>query len=873
MSSIVRPARGSWRLLGCWSVLFAACGSTPGGGASGTGGGMANGGHAGAAAGASGRGGSNGGGGANGGSSGSNGGGAGAGGASAGGSGGVAGVSGGGGAAGAAASGGAPAGGAGGVSGTGGAGGVGGTGAAGGVGGAGAAGGVGGAGGAAGLGGLGGPGGIGVGGASGGPGGSGGAGSPCVGVCGSTLAIQPTRMVYDGSRDRLYVTIQGGADQYPNTITAIDPRAATVTASTPIGSDPDLLALSDDSSTLWVGMDGSFSMRKLTLSGATPVVGPLDRIPPGTNSAAVFVQGLIPLPDSPDTVAALVSAGPNILTAYDDGVPRPNPNATNTNPSAIFNGPPGTFYGTGSTAGSGTLFWMRVLSTGIAQATFPDLLDGGQGAGALVKGGRLYVAGKVFDVSNPSTPTAVGALPFYGIITDHSSLNRLVMLSPPSTTQSGGQWALRLLDTDTLTQRGSVNVPSALLGVSPVPDTVTDFVYLGGDEVALLATALNSATRLVLLHAPMLANDGVDPGMGMGGQGGSPTTGTGGVTGTGGAGGAAGSPGALCSGCTLHQLDVPGFHMVYDEPRARLYAVLTYDAAHDPNTLVSVDVANEVVLATVPIATAPRQMALSDDGTALSIGFDESSTIQEFSVANTPPVAGPAYLLPPSGTGATASAAFPYDLVALPGSATSIAACISGGTTTRVAILDSGVARPTIDASRLFISKLAAGPAGTLFGYDGMSSAYTFASYTITSDGIALLSAQEGLMGVYQNDIHYYQGRVYADWGEVIDVSAPTNPVRAGKFDFNGLVAPRSSNRILMLTAGVLTDALELRILDSGTFTQVASLSLGTSFSDGITSASDLVYLGDDGVAFLSPGNALPQGLYIFRSPMIGTPP
>ena len=361
----------------------------------------------------------------------------------------------------------------------------------------------------------------------------------------------------------------------------------------------------------------------------------------------------------------------------------------------------------------------------------------------------------------------------------------------------------------------------------------------------------------------MLANDGVDPSTGMGGQGGS-VNGTGGVTGTGGPTGTGGY-GGVCGGCTLHTLDVPGFHLRYDQSRARLYSVLTYSAAHDKNTLFSIDVPSETVLAKVPIPSSPRQMALSDDGKTLWVGFDSSSTISKFDVSNTPPVSVAWTRFLPWGRWA-----LPDDLVPLPGSATSIAASIGGD----VAVLDDGVARPTMTNGTLSISELALGPSGTLFGLDTVNSAFTFASYAISASGVTVLASQEGLMGNFYDVIHYHQGRVYADTGEVVDVSDPTNPVRAGKFDFNGFVAPLSPNRTLMLTSGPIPDYVQLLILENNNFTPVASLPFDSGIDGGNVSCfSDLVYLGDDGVAFLSPSTVGIGKLYIFRSPVIGTPP
>jgi hypothetical protein len=81
---------------------------------------------------------------------------------------------------------------------------------------------------------------------------------------------------------------------------------------------------------------------------------------------------------------------------------------------------------------------------------------------------------------------------------------------------------------------------------------------------------------------------------------------------------------------------------------------------------------------------------------------------------------------------------------------------------------------------------------------------------------------------------------------------------------------------MLMLTSGAVIDYLQILILDSGTFAPVAALPFDSGIDGGTVSGySDLVYLGDDGVAFLGPSNlgVSGQALYIFRSPVIASPP
>jgi hypothetical protein len=260
-------------------------------------------------------------------------------------------------------------------------------------------------------------------------------------------------------------------------------------------------------------------------------------------------------------------------------------------------------------------------------------------------------------------------------------------------------------------------------------------------------------------------------------------------------------------------------------------------------------------------------MAVSDDGASLWIGYDERYAIRKFSVAGTPPVAGPSYSLPMSGTtNSTAS-----DLVPLPGAPTSIAACTSAVGTTRVAVLDDGVARGQIVTARL--SNLAAGPAGTLFGYEAQSSGFNFTSFAVDAGGVTMLgSPQGGLLGGFSNDIHYHQGRVYADGGEVIDVSNAAQPFRIGRFAYSGVVTARSANRLLMLGEGPIRGSLLLRVLETDNFTQVATLSLGKNFSEGAT-FRELHYIGGDAVAFLSDAVYEGRSVFIFRSPALAAPP
>jgi hypothetical protein len=277
--------------------------------------------------------------------------------------------------------------------------------------------------------------------------------------------------------------------------------SVAVTASIPIGSDPNALALSDDNSALWVGMDGAFSMRRLTLAGAAPVIGPL-RVLPGqpigqASSVVAYAQSLVPLSDSADSVAALVGntlAGLASLSAFDDGVRRTTSTPFGSSPSYVFKGPPGLFFGTASP----TLFLLAVSASGITQTAFPNLVTTAGGGMFYIHyhQGRVYGdTGAVIDVANPAQPVRIGRFPFRGLIAARSS-NRMLMLTEGATQ---GSLQLRILETDNFTQVASLAIGTTFVDIL----SVSGLVYLGGDGVAFLSPS-QGGKSLFIFRSPMI---------------------------------------------------------------------------------------------------------------------------------------------------------------------------------------------------------------------------------------------------------------------------------------------------------------------------------------------------------------------------------
>ena len=164
------------------------------------------------------------------------------------------------------------------------------------------------------------------------------------------LAIEARALVYDSTRHRLYASVDGDAATYANSIVVIDPAQDAVVSSIPVGSDPRPIALSDDDSTLWVGLREANAIRKITLptkASPDPVVGPLIHV--GIDRQKIYFfwpSSLVVLPGAPDSVVLAMSdgaQGPPNVAVLDSGVARPTAiNMTNQGPETLVAGPPGS---------------------------------------------------------------------------------------------------------------------------------------------------------------------------------------------------------------------------------------------------------------------------------------------------------------------------------------------------------------------------------------------------------------------------------------------------------------------------------------------------------------------------------------------------
>jgi hypothetical protein len=344
---------------------------------------------------------------------------------------------------------------------------------------------------------------------TGGAAGAGTGGAACTGCSVTALAVDANHLVFDGVHKRVYATVGGSASQYPNTVAIIDPATAMVASSVAAGSDPDYLALSDDASMLWVGLDGAAAVRSVDLTVSPPTVGSIHPLPTPSQSISLgtIVGGpMVVLPGAPHSLAVTtlyVGLSPPYVGTYilDDGVARPTYVSTFAGPGLLTGGPSPYLYGFNNEDTGYDFFTLTVDASGVTAKSTGGLLSGFNNT--IVYGYERVLAGSgdVIDVSTPAVPARAGRFDFAGSVTPRSA-TQAVMVSP--STSSGGAATLRVLDLTTFTQTASVVL-------APVTDqTIVDVQVVGTDAVAFIGssslTTSSGSNRVYVVHATVLAS-------------------------------------------------------------------------------------------------------------------------------------------------------------------------------------------------------------------------------------------------------------------------------------------------------------------------------------------------------------------------------
>jgi hypothetical protein len=263
----------------------------------------------------------------------------------------------------------------------------------------------------------------------------------------SVLNQTSNDLIYDPLHHVIMLSVPSTAPAHGNTISALDPASETIVSSQFAGSEPGVLALSDDSHFLYAGIDGASRVQRFTL----PDFGRDINYSLGNGgfiNGANFAKDLQVAPGAPHTTAVITQGG--TITVFDDATPRAA-TASGSGGSIQWGVNSSTLLGTGGNFGD--LFTFSVAPGGLTRTN--DFILDINGRIHFDRAGQLVWA-ENGHVADPATGSPIATLTASGSTVPDSSLNLAFVL-----TQPGGNSAIvQAFDMTHFTLVGSITIPN-----------------------------------------------------------------------------------------------------------------------------------------------------------------------------------------------------------------------------------------------------------------------------------------------------------------------------------------------------------------------------------------------------------------------------
>lgn len=248
------------------------------------------------------------------------------------------------------------------------------------------------------------------------------------------LSLASNDLIYDPVGKMIYASIPSSAGGRGNTLTPINPAAGTLGTSIFVGSEPDTLAISDDSQFIYVGLDGSAAVRRFIIASQTADI----QFSLGSDSffGPKYPNRIVVLPGLPHTVAVsrkYLNVSPSYagIAIYDDGVPRATESNTFTGGEVIASSATAaSLYGYDNETTGYEFTRYTIDSSGITLLDSTSNLISGFSVDIKFDNGLVYATnGAIVD---PSTPALLAKFSLagqgYSVVPD-STLGRVFFLT------------------------------------------------------------------------------------------------------------------------------------------------------------------------------------------------------------------------------------------------------------------------------------------------------------------------------------------------------------------------------------------------------------------------------------------------------------
>lgn len=611
-------------------------------------------------------------------------------------------------------------------------------------------------------------------------------------------------LVYDSTRQRVYASVPSRAGARGNSIAVIDPSTSQIESLIPVGSEPNVLAISKDARYLYVGLDGAGAVRRVDLD--TKTAGLQFALGSDSFFGPYYAEDMSVMPGSPETVAISlrysgVSPKHAGVGVWDNGVRRANMTPSHTGSNTIeFSDSPDTLYGFNNETTEYGFRRMKVDATGVSTvSTLTNVLTG-FATRITFDSGRVYSTDGVSldPVAGRRLGRFAGISYSSGVIGDTAS-GKVYFARYDGTAH---KVALYAMDSEKFIQLGSLLVA----GTTSSP---LDFVHAGS-----FGFVVSTAEGVVITNEAFTPPPTVGPGID----------------------------------------NLPANRLVYDSTRKRIYASVPGRAGSIGNTVAVINPATSQIESSFFAGSEPNVMALSGDGKYLYVGLDGAAAVRRFNLESQ--TMEPTFDLGPIGWFGPLMA---EDIAVMPGNSDVIAVSRRyDGISPRhagVAILDNGVLRATVtpDHTGSNAIEFAENP-GTLYGYNNETTEFGFRRMKVDSMGVSVIDTASNLISGFSTDIAYAAGRVYSGNGYIVD---PVRDIRAGRFtgigQTDGFVTDAAASRVYFLSHTSGTGGLSILGYDTGTYLPTGTLGLSSA-----AHASSFIRAGEFGFALaLSTGRVM----------------
>jgi hypothetical protein len=288
-------------------------------------------------------------------------------------------------------------------------------------------------------------------------------------------------LAYDPGHGRILASVPSREGAKGNSIVAINPSNGAVSPALFVGSEPNRLALSDDVTTLYVGLDGAAAVRVMDMT--TLSAGPQFSLGSDPFTGPFFAEDVEVLPGASNAIAVSrrnqgFSPRHEGVAIYENGVQLPETTPDHTGSNVIeFSDSASTLYGYNNETTEFGFRTMEVDMSGVTVVGVVQNLITGFGVDIEFDSGNDWMYATSGRVIDPAASTLVGTISASGPVEPDSANGLVFYLTGFAPTLT-----LKAFDAETFVPRGSLTID----GVSGSPGSL---IRWGSRGLAFRTTA------------------------------------------------------------------------------------------------------------------------------------------------------------------------------------------------------------------------------------------------------------------------------------------------------------------------------------------------------------------------------------------------